>query len=584
MDDFYQPLTNPTDTVDTLKSESWITNVLTSIRAVPLPIILSIALAPVLVIIATRLLSERPSEKVQGKDGKTVWMPAYWVPGMGHVLAFLLNGEKLASDLRDQSAHGIFALNLGGSTHNIISNPNLVKGVLQKRESEVTFKDVAISLASKFFGIPKKAEKKYLDNWEEYTSAFNYLMKEPYLSTMLNGTIRNLEGLIPQMVSFLDSEIDQHPWEKWANAEYISKDEMEVNLMTLVRDILGNASVPSLFGRAFLENNPHVLHDIYEMDRGMMYFIMGLPWFTPWPSVARAHFSRFQVRGSVKRFHEALDASVDGKHVDSSWGDLDDVSDFILKRHELFRKHGLKPNERGDISIIWALVVNSTLLVYWHLLYILSTPDLADKIRAEISPYATIVPGEKIGSFAEAPRIQLSHEDLSKKCPLFKSTYLEALRLSSQPASIRKLENDITLTDTASNKETEKTSATTYILHKNEYVTLPHDLHMRDPSYFTSPTTFNPERFLTTDETGQSSVDSQTIRPYGGGPSMCKGRVFAERECLAFVAGILMYWDLEPVVKKGEKKGKWRIPGMIKTSAVCLPDKETRVRIKRRVI
>lgn len=65
---------------------------------------------------------------------------------------------------------------------------------------------------------------------------------------------------------------------------------------------------------------------------------------------------------------------------------------------------------------------------------------------------------------------------------------------------------------------------------------------------------------------------------------MCKGRVFAERECLAFVAGILMYWDLEPAAPKGEKKGKWTIPGMIKTSAVCLPDKETRVSIKRRVV
>ncbi|KAM0181065.1 hypothetical protein ACHAPF_001806 [Botrytis cinerea] len=597
MDDFYQPLTNSTDAIDASKSGGLITNALTVIRSVPLPIVLSIALAPVLLIIATRLLSERPSEKQKGKDGKTVWMPAYWVPGLGHMVAFLMNGEKLARELRDQSAHGIFALNLGGSTHNIISNPNLVKAVLQKKESDVAFKTVALGLSAKFFGLPKKAEKVYVDNWEEYTSVFTYLMKEPHLSSMLDKTLRNLEGLIPQMVSFMDSEIDQHPWEKWANAEYISNNEMEVDLMALVRDILGHASVPSLFGREFLDNNPHVLHDIYEMDRGMMYFIMGLPWFTPWPAVARAYYSRSQIQQSMTKFQEALDATVDGKQVDSSYGDLDDVSEFILKRHELFRskiakefnlmatdimvEHGLKPDERGDISVIWALIVNSTLIVYWHLLYILSTPGLVGKIRAEISPYATVTPGEKIGSISEAPHIHLSHEDLSKKCPLFKSTYLEASRLCSQPISLRKLENDITLTDTSSSKETDKT---TYMLHKNEYVTLPHDLHMRDPSYFPSPTEFNPERFLTTDETGNISVDPQTIRPYGGGPSMCKGRVYAERECLAFVAGIIMYWDIGAVAKKGEKKGKWTIPKMIKTSAVCLPDKETRVRIKRREV
>ncbi|ESZ99437.1 hypothetical protein SBOR_0199 [Sclerotinia borealis F-4128] len=586
MDDFYQPLINPTDTdtIDTSKFESLITNTLTSIRSTPLPIILSIALAPILAIIATRLLSERPSEKLKGKDGRTVWMPAYWVPGVGHVFSFWMNAENLTSGLRDQSAHGIFALSLGGSTHNIISNPKLVKEVLQKKESDVTFKSVALDLALKFFGVPKSAEKKYLDNWEEYTATFNYLMKEPHLSNMLDGTVRNLQRIIPQMVSFVDSEIDQYPWEKWANADYISNNEMEVDLMALIRDILGQASVPSLFGHAFLDNNPHVLHDVYEMDRGMMYFNMGLPWFTPWPSVARAHYSRSQVQYSINSFHEALDASVDGKHVDSSWGDLDDVSDFIMKRHEFFRKHGLKPNERGDVSVLWALVNNSTLIVYWHLLYILSTPDLADQICDEISPYATVIPGERIGSFAEAPRLNFSHEDLSQKCPLFKSTYLEALRLTSQPTSIRKLENDITLTDKPSNTDTDKTSAVTYILHKNEHVTLPHDLHMRDPSYFSSPTTFNPERFLVTDETGKNSVDPQTIRPYGGGPSICKGRVFAERECLAFVAGMLMYWEIEPVAAKGEKKGKWKIPGMIKTSAVGLPDKEARVRIKRKVV
>lgn len=89
MDDFYEPLINPTNTTttDLPQSKSLITNVLTSIRSIPLPIILSIALAPIVVIIATKLLSERPSEKVKGKDGKTVWGPAYWVPGVGHAFA-----------------------------------------------------------------------------------------------------------------------------------------------------------------------------------------------------------------------------------------------------------------------------------------------------------------------------------------------------------------------------------------------------------------------------------------------------------------------------------------------------------------
>ncbi len=101
---------------------------------------------------------------------------------------------------------------------------------------------------------------------------------------------------------------------------------------------------------------------------------------------------------------------------------------------------------------------------------------------------------------------------------------------------------------------------------------------MLDPKYFKHPTQFDPERFLVRNEDGSLSTDQRTIRPYGGGPSMCKGRIFAERECLALVAGVLMFWDIEPAGQKAE----WVIPKQKKTTAVSLPVKDVRVRIKRR--
>jgi len=101
---------------------------------------------------------------------------------------------------------------------------------------------------------------------------------------------------------------------------------------------------------------------------------------------------------------------------------------------------------------------------------------------------------------------------------------------------------------------------------------------MRDPKYFADPENFIPERFLVKDEHGCLVADLGTIRPYGGGPSMCKGRILAERECLALVAGILLFWDFEPV----DKNAGWVIPEQKKTSAISLPMTETRVRISRR--
>lgn len=79
---------------------------------------------------------------------------------------------------------------------------------------------------------------------------------------------------------------------------------------------------------------------------------------------------------------------------------------------------------------------------------------------------------------------------------------------------------------------------------------------------------------------------------------MCKGRLFAEKEVLGFVAGFLMCWDIEALgckersneVGEGERKGKGeknvglKVPGNVKTSAISRPDEDCRVRITRRVV
>lgn len=63
------------------------------------------------------------------------------------------------------------------------------------------------------------------------------------------------------------------------------------------------------------------------------------------------------------------------------------------------------------------------------------------------------------------------------------------------------------------------------------------------------------------------------------GPSICKGKIFAERECLSLVAGVLVCWDFEPVDPDG-----WKIPAQQKTTAVALPAEDVRVRIRRRKV
>lgn len=52
-----------------------------------LSLVFAILLAPCAIVLATRFLSERVSEKLNGKQERTVWLLPYWVPVIGHAFS-----------------------------------------------------------------------------------------------------------------------------------------------------------------------------------------------------------------------------------------------------------------------------------------------------------------------------------------------------------------------------------------------------------------------------------------------------------------------------------------------------------------
>lgn len=193
------------------------------------------------------------------------------------------------------------------------------------------------------------------------------MMKEPYASRMVDKALSVLQTNIPQMISFMDSPIDQQPWEKSGNAVSISPSETEISLLPMVRDVLSHASVPALMGQAFMDNNPFILEDLYEMDRGLPWLLSGLPGWLPFPPLVKAHIARNRVQDAMNRFHRALDKTVDGESVEAAWANMEDVCDLMMKRHQIYRgwysrpdtriptnevaEHEFKPEERADITV-----------------------------------------------------------------------------------------------------------------------------------------------------------------------------------------------------------------------------------------
>ncbi|RKF80596.1 hypothetical protein GcM3_044005 [Golovinomyces cichoracearum] len=487
----------------------------------------------------------------------------------------ILDPPKFLSWARDNCPNGIFAFHIGSKIFNVATDTTLVDRILATRkEFQLSHQPLTWLFMHRLFGISCMNREKYFDTCEELDSFYTYLVKEPYVDTVFTKISQCLQTNIPQMITFLDNKVDLQSWERWASSKYISSSETEISLMPLLYDMMGSTLVTSIFGSAFSEKYPDLMHNIYEMERGIKFLTMGIPAWFPWPNNVKAHMFRNMILLSLDDYQQALDNKIKNKPNGILWGDLDDVSEFVLARHRFYNEKKIRVEERFEIETLWNLTINANLLVFWHILFIYSTPGLVEKIRKEISLYASVTQGIKIGQIAEIPRVSLSTKMLFKECPLLKASYLETLRLTNQKWSIRAIENDVRIPKGDSFSRSLLSS-----LKKGQYIVVLKKPQIMDSLYMEYPEKFIPERFLLHNQVKSPSVNMDTSHfSRCGEISSSIGNEFLERACLSFVAGVIACWDLEPI----DKTCEWKIPDQLIFSGICRPAYDVRVRIKRR--
>lgn len=418
--------------------------------------------------------------------------------------------------------------------------------------------------------------------------AVSMLTREPFVTDIASAAVRRIENETPNLVSFSHSIVDQSIWERTSNVVLIdgcNRPTCEANLFALTRNFVAYITTSVLMGTAFVDFYPPLLEDLWTFDSQFNALLMGAPKWLPLPGISAAYAARHRLIRLVAAFHTAFAAWDDGRDPGFDFRDLDDVSEPMKERMRSWRKAGFAPSASapGDFVILWAMNVNSSNVVFWNLLHILADPALLSGIRHEIAPYvkATRLSPQETGlPFTEPPRLSVDMDGLLNSCPLLKATYYETMRIDTAPFSYRELTADLTLTESEEDATLNGSSEPrTYNFRKGEYIAIPHGAHNKDPRYFPDPDRFDPRRFILTDpETGKETVDLRTLRPYGGGTTMCKGRGFAEREILVLTAAIISLWDIEPADKAG-----WKIPGQKPSSTAFLPKKDIRVRLSHRV-
>jgi hypothetical protein len=476
--------------------------------------------ALLLLAITTRFISGFfGSSKAAQNGSRSVPMIPYWLPILGHIPQFSFAPQTLLNKARDTYRSGVFALNLGSSTHNIVFSPSMGGSLMNQKHSIANMDSVGKHVMTAVFGFPKSkaAMQRYEEALTGLNACYKQILSNPGLEEMVQNTINVTKRNIANLVTFSESRVDQVEWERTSNAETITKPNgeqvVEVSMMNLIRDFIAANANSSLIGTDFVKNNPNFFLDLWDMDRGFKWLATGLPAWLPIPPIWKARIARSRAFNAVLEYEEAMEKAANGEDPGQEWQNLDDVGPVLTQRLELYRQLNFKMDERAalELSLLWAMNANANMLVFWMLNHIYADETLLAQLREEIAPFVQAVQPQQLFGVPEPPRIDtFDHEALASKCPLLKSCYVESLRLDAAPWSFRVMQEDLVL-PASKDKDAER-----FLLKKGTYAHIAHSIHHTDPAYFDDPQVWRPDRHIKRESGDEEiSVNMGTIRPYG---------------------------------------------------------------------
>ena len=480
----------------------------------------------------------------------------------------------------------VFGIILGGARHNVVVSPSMAKSVYAFRDTSSS--PLINRIMENVFG--DSGTIRGMDPAELnvlHQNVFNLFLREPFITEASMATVRRIQRQTPNLVTFSRSVVDQVPWERSSNVTMDPNSDLpicEASLFSLVRNFAAQISTAGFMGEAIFEAFPNLLDDLWILDSQFMNMSKGAPrWLTP--GLSTAYRARDRLLEDLAVFHAAFVAWDDGRDPGVKFRDLDDVSEPIKQRIRGLHKMGATAaaSAPAHLSFLWAMVGNTTNIIFWNLLRVYAEPSLLEEVRKELAPYVKAHrPSREETGFPiqEQAQLTIDPEGLFNSCHLLKASFYESMRLDSAGLSFRELSSDLTLTESQDDAAIDGLKKPrSYKISKGESIAIPLGVLQNDTRFFSNPTQYDPLRFITRDpETGVKRAEMHSIKPFGSGISGCKGRILAERENLAYVAAILSLWDIQPT-----RGTQLKVPEHGSSTGTFLPSKNIRVTVQCRV-
>lgn len=260
-------------------------------------------------------------------------------------------------------------------------------------------------------------------------------------------------------------------------------------LRDLVEKVLVAAGADTLYGEGF--STPEVIADFTRFDWAFPLLAAGVPArLLPgvWPARERLSLRLGAHRAGDSALNRARRGLLGGR-----WSALE--------------------VGRAELSVLWAALANTVPAAFWTVAHLLADRDAYDAVTREVRA-------------------------AGDGGPLLQSAVSEALRLSSASLTVRRVERDTTLAlgDGAS-----------WSVRRGDLVCVFPYLTHHDPEVFADPERYRVDRFH-----GERAPRFEKrgkrlavpLMPFGGGASLCPGRMLAAAEIKQFVAALLRDHDV----------------------------------------
>ena len=496
----------------------------------------------------------------------------YTIPFLGHAISFLAPkpGEFWANLFRSYPrAAGACTLLLGGNTTYILFSPSAVEALFKARgPARDSFN---LQIAERALGIDHKEGVRYFGVGEgpDHTGITPAQQQEKVWHEYLLEK-KSVNELTAQFTRVLRDQLAGA-----LKSEDGDKVEKVIGLYAWLQDRMFNASTTAFMGSRLLEEYPDLRHDFFEFDHHMLTMFFQVPKLL---SPTAYNVREKALDGLIKwqqKMQEECNVNPIDPDCDVDWEPVyGSRANRARQRYYKARGMSTKTSAGMDLGFLFGLNSNAIPAAGWILLHILNPEGdetLLGRVMGELER------AERDNGSIDIPTLIA--------LPLLQSVFHEVMRLYVDVLVTRELKEDLTLPLDDGKRR--------ILLQKDAIVMAPSWLGHRDETLWVDPpcNQFYAERFLRTDpETGQrlftTSGTNGKFFPFGGGKTICPGRVFAKQEVLASVASVLLSFEIEPLgFVDGRGKSNKKFPGLAKSylgSGVMVMDGDMRIKIKSR--